>query len=410
LGVNFFKIFLTYNFFHNDKNYDQSNFDLSEGDLSDPELEKPQYSALLPVLREERVVIEQLISSIKSMNYPTYMIEVFFLVESDDYICSSILESIQLDYTFSLLKIPKIKPYTKAKACNFALNFCSGEILTIFDADDVPQPNQFLIVLNKFHENKDISSIQCILNSYNCNSNLLTKFFSVEYSIWFKCLLKSLNSLKMPITLGGTSNYFKSSIIKKISWDSYNVTEDAELGVLFWLQNQKIIICDSKTLEEAPLSISAWIKQRSRWIKGFLQTYFSYISRKNFLHLNFINKIKFLIWMNFFMFLPIFSQFIIFFIPLKFIVLNFSSHDFIKNFLWWLYFLNFIIYYFGQIYILLMNSKNFIVKLRFIDYFIFPFYCFLNIFATYKGVWQFFTKPYFWEKTMHGIWHKKIKK
>ncbi len=209
----------------------------------------------------------------------------------------------------------------------------------------------------------------------------------------------------MPVTLGGTSNHFKTKIIKKYKWDSYNVTEDADLGILLWLKGYQIIINDSKTLEEAPASILSWVKQRSRWIKGFLQTYFVYIKNNNHKNLNFFNRMKFLFWINCFILFPILSQFLSIIIPIKFILLKyfFGKTDFF-NLFFKIYICNFLFYYISHIIILFLNSKNLSVKIKFIDYLIFPLYLFLNIFATYRALWQFFSKKqYYWEKTLHGL-------
>jgi cellulose synthase/poly-beta-1,6-N-acetylglucosamine synthase-like glycosyltransferase len=419
--ANFFKIFLVLNFLFkkNDFSFEVMEFYDSkicpEGpnqvDEKDFLFKKNReiYTILLPVLNENQFILNQLIKSIKNINYPLHMLDVLILIEDDDHKSSLILESIQLDYIFEILKVPKLKPRTKAKACNFGLNFASGKFLTIFDADDIPDENQLLDVLNEFEKKgQTLSSVQCLLNPYNHQTNRLTKFYSFEYSIWFKCFLKSLNSIKMPITFGGTSNHFKTLVLRKYHWDSYNVTEDADLGVYFWLKDCKISIIDSETAEEAPISFLALIGQRSRWIKGFLQTYFVNINSKNHSHLSFFKRFKFLIWMNFFLFFPIFSQFLTIFIPIKFLILKFFfKNEMFFGILFKIYFLNFLIYYFGQIFILFINSKNLLEKPSLFDFLSFPIYLFFNILATYKAVWGFFMKQYYWEKTLHGFFKKK---
>ncbi len=357
----------------------------------------PIYTILLPIYKENDQTIKQLIKAIEYLDYPQYKLDVKILVENDDEISKQVIRSIaDLKYNFNIIKIPKYAPQTKAKACNYAINFSKGEFLVIYDSDDIPSAQQLKIALYNFKIYPDATCLQARLNSYNYNENFLTKFYSIEFDLWYKVFLPRMNSLHLPTTFGGTSNHFRIQTLKSNMWDSWNVTEDADLGIRWYLKNLgEVKIIDSQTLEEAPISISAWINQRSRWIKGFLQTYF--------IHKDHRGK-KFNLWLNFFIFLPIASQILFFPIVFEFIVLKFHHQSESQLFLASkisLY--SFIINYFLQIIPISINAKKFLWRPTLLIFF-FPLYSIaLNIISSYKALWQLFSKPFFWEKTKHGV-------
>ena len=176
---------------------------------------------------------------------------------------------------FELIIVPHSLPRTKAKACNYAMCFAKGKYVVIYDADDKPDRLQLKKALIEFDKGDDkLACVQARLNYYNSNYNLLTKFFSLEYVHWFYYLLPGLEKMHMPIPLGGSSNHFLVKALKKaFLWDAYNITEDADLGLRLAHMGYKTKVIDSETLEESPTNVFAWIKQRARWIKGYMQTY-----------------------------------------------------------------------------------------------------------------------------------------
>ncbi|MDN3030621.1 MAG: glycosyltransferase family 2 protein [Candidatus Tisiphia sp.] len=182
-----------------------------------------------------------------------------------------------------LIKVPFTLPRTKPKSLNYAMQYCKGKYVVIYDAEDRPDTDQLLKAVIAFDSlPKEYVCLQAKLNFYNENENLLTKLFSIEYCLWFKYLLKGLSIMNLPVTLGGTSNHFKVDALQKIGfWDAYNVTEDADLGIRLYSFGYKVHMIDSYTLEESPIDIINWINQRSRWIKGFIQTFLVFLAQKD---------------------------------------------------------------------------------------------------------------------------------
>jgi len=240
--------------------------------LNDEQL--PAYTVLIP-LYKEKAALPQLLQSIRKLDYPKSKLDVKLIIESDDAETFAALRQLRPESYFDIIRVPVSFPRTKPKACNYALRFAQGEMVCILDAEDQPDPLQLRKAASFFvqHDGRTIC-LQARLNYYNRDKNLLTKLFSIEYGAWFDYMLRGLNHLHMPIPLGGTSNHFPRHVLERFhAWDAYNVTEDADLGYRMAINGGHCGLMDSITLEEAPVKMMDWLRQRTRWIKGYMQTY-----------------------------------------------------------------------------------------------------------------------------------------
>lgn len=259
-------------------------------------------------------------------------------------------------------------------------------------------------VIKKFKlGNEKIVCIQAGLNYYNRRENLLTKMFAIEYSLWFDFMIKGLDYLKLPIPLGGTSNHFKIEKLREVGgWDAFNVTEDADLGIRIARFGYLCSTINDETKEEAPFTLKSWIKQRSRWIKGYIQTYFVHMKQpiKLYKDLGFINFLafQFSIGSTFFVFLtliPMFAFSILMWtsivnveIPQSFHYISLSNLIASAIFMIW--------------------SSLYVIKYRrwggmSIATIVFPYYWILHCVASFKALSQLmFGKAFYWEKTEHG--------
>jgi cellulose synthase/poly-beta-1,6-N-acetylglucosamine synthase-like glycosyltransferase len=374
-----------------------------------PNLSKPIYTILLPILFEEKLVIDQLISRVKKINYPLHQLDIKILLEEGDFQTKNILNQIKLEYNFDVIVIPDgskyLHPQTKARASNYGLRFARGDYLTIYDADNAPNPNQIQDAITHFIENQKLISIQYALYPYNNDENLLTKCYSMEFDLWYKVFIKKQAQLNLPINLGGTSNHFKMINLIHNMWDPYNVTEDADLGIRFYLQghhNDGIKIISDKhleTKEEAPITLEALIKQRSRWIKGFIQTFFVHF--KNYEE---DDKWRFRHWLFLFIGSPILSNLLIMPVLFEFFLISFLHKGFSAiSILGGFSIVVFLIYYALNVSMMYLNLDKISYKSSGAIFF-FPIYSIiLNVIASYKALWQLFSKPFKWEKTQHGI-------
>ena len=235
--------------------------------------ELPVYTILLPVYHESAVV-SQLMTGIARLNYPSDRLDVKILLEWDDIETREAVRDIDLPWA-EVLIVPDVGPKGKPRACNFGLARARGEFVVIYDAEDRPEPDQLRKAVAAFKlVEPEVVCLQAKLNYFNRAYNVLTRWFTAEYSMWFDQLLPGLQSLNAPIPLGGTSNHFVTSRLHALGgWNAYNVTEDADLGMRIFFRGWKTAILDSTTYEEATSRTYNWLRQRSRWVKGYMQTY-----------------------------------------------------------------------------------------------------------------------------------------
>ncbi len=243
-----------------------------------PDSALPTYTVLIPAYREPEV-INHLISSIARMEYPVNRLEVLVLVEEDDDDTIDAVRDADPGRQFKLVLVPPAEPRTKPKALNFGLTLARGELVAVYDAEDEPDPLQLrraAVALRRL--GPDVGCVQAKLSYSNPEQNLITKWFTIEYAMWFSFFLPGLASMHAPIPLGGTSNHFRRLALRSLGgWDPYNVTEDADLGIRMFREGYSVRVLESVTLEEANSDFVNWVKQRSRWYKGYLQTLFVHL-------------------------------------------------------------------------------------------------------------------------------------
>jgi cellulose synthase/poly-beta-1,6-N-acetylglucosamine synthase-like glycosyltransferase len=245
---------------------------LGETDLPDY-ADCPVYTVLVPLYREAESVLG-LMESLSALDYPADRLDIKLIVEASDTPTRAAIMAAKPDARFDIIVVPRSHPQTKPKACNYALRFAKGEFLTIYDAEDAPDVTQLRRAVAIFRSHPHIACLQARLNYYNAEENTLTRLFSLEYAMLFDVMLPALYALKIPIPLGGTSNHMRCGVLHRLgAWDAYNVTEDADLGVRLASEGYVTLPFNALTQEEAPVHVSAWIVQRSRWIKGYFQTW-----------------------------------------------------------------------------------------------------------------------------------------
>lgn len=234
----------------------------------------PVYTLLLPLYREANVV-DHLLTGIDALDYPREKLDVKLLLEPDDDETRAAIRAAHLPPHYQVLTVPPGGPKSKPKALNYGLLHARGEYCTIYDAEDRPAPDQLKKAVIAFRAlGHEIGCVQAKLNFYNPSQNLLTRWFTADYSQWFELYLPGLTSAGAPIPLGGTSNHFPTALLRQLGgWDPYNVTEDADLGIRLARAGLRTAMIDSVTYEEANSRLGNWLRQRSHWIKGYMLTW-----------------------------------------------------------------------------------------------------------------------------------------
>ncbi|NTF06383.1 glycosyltransferase [Agrobacterium rubi] len=234
----------------------------------------PVYTILVALYREEAVA-EQLINALDRLDWPKSRLDIKLVCEADDATTIDAIIRLNPGYHIELVRVPPSLPRTKPKALTYALSGARGEFIAIYDAEDRPHPKQLREAYARFRTGTDqLACLQAPLIISNANASWITSSFSLEYSALFRRMLPMLARMKMPLPLGGTSNHFRTAILRKVgAWDPYNVTEDADLGLRLHRLGYQSDVISYQTLEDAPTDIFVWLNQRSRWFKGWLQSW-----------------------------------------------------------------------------------------------------------------------------------------
>lgn len=366
----------------------------------------PTYTVLAPMYHESEV-LPHLAEAIRNLDYPLSKLDVKLILEEDDTETIRVARELGLEGIFEIIRVPLSLPKTKPKALNYALNFARGEYVTIYDAEDRPERDQLKKAVVAFRQSpENTACIQARLNYFNANENWLTRMFTLEYSLWFDFYLPALEVLRIPIPLGGTSNHFRMDVLRRVfGWDPFNVTEDADLGVRFTQLGYRVSVLNSTTYEEANNHIPNWIRQRSRWIKGYMQTYLVHmrdpvalyrsIGHSGFWGFQFFIGgtilstlvTPFLVGMYIFWLATSSQALDVIFPPL---LLYFSLFNLLAG--------NGYLIYITALGAFKRHLYNMIPYALTV-----PFYWMLMSVAAYKALIQLFYKPFFWEKTQHGI-------
>jgi len=241
--------------------------------IDDAEL--PLYTIIVPLFREA-AVLPILADALCKLDYPAAKLQILFAFEDADIETYEAAKALRLPEHIEFIRAPYSFPLTKPKACNYALSFARGEYLVVYDAEDLPDADQLKKAIAAFQNGGErLACVQAHLTYYNCFENWITRQFTLEYATLFDLILPMLERLKLPIPLGGTSTHFRTKVLREVgAWDPFNVTEDADLGMRLAMLGWRTGVIQSTTFEEANCRLNNWMRQRSRWIKGWMQTYF----------------------------------------------------------------------------------------------------------------------------------------
>jgi glycosyltransferase XagB len=396
-----FKVWVVYHAFRKDGILNISSEEVRS--LNDEDL--PFYTILVPLYREEEV-IPQIIKAMTSIDYPTDKLEILITLEKYD---KPTIEAIKRadppDY-FRTIILPDVEPKTKPKALNVAFQEVKGEYVVIYDAEIIPEEDQLKKAHIAFLKNPDVSVLQTKLDHYNSRQNIITKLFNVEFSFHYDYFLPGVVSLGFPVPLSGHSTHFKKNVLRDIgAWDPYNVTEDCDVGIRLARMGYKSAMINSFSFEEATTTVDSWVRQRTRWMKGFIQTSLVHLREPlrlqeelggsvNFLAflllvpgtviINIVNLLYWMLLISWFLtqsvlIQAIFPTFILYVSGVSFVVGNFIF-----------IYLNLLGVY-GR-------SRFDLVKYSLLS----PFYWLLLAIASTRAMIQMFVSPYKWEKTVHG--------
>ncbi len=366
----------------------------------------PVFTVLVPMFREPDV-LPILANALRNLDYPTSRLDIKIVLEAGDTETIDAAMNLGLEAIFEIIRVPPSQPQTKPKACNYALRFARGEYLVIFDAEDKPEPDQLRKVVAAFRRAPDnVACIQCRLNYYNRDENWLTRLFTLDYSLWFDLMLPGLERLGIPIPLGGTSNHFKMNVLRELhAWDPFNVTEDADLGIRMTQKGYGVMLIDSTTFEEANVSQPNWVRQRSRWIKGYMQTFLVHMRRP--IHLSrtigALGMLGFVFFIGGTVLFGLLNP--VFWIMFEFFTVTHTAGlDYLfPSVLLYISLFNLLAGNGLFIFVMMLAPfrRNWLELVPF-SLTVIWYWALMSI-AAWKAAWQLLAKPFYWEKTTHGL-------
>ncbi|MCJ8140236.1 glycosyltransferase [Falsirhodobacter halotolerans] len=235
----------------------------------------PDVSIIVALYREADIA-ERLVERLSRLDYPRDKLEILLAIEERDTLTRDALERAALPEWMRLAIVPHGKLKTKPRALNHALGLCRGSIIGIFDAEDAPAPDQIRRMVDRFHATPaEVACLQGVLDYYNPRTNWIARCFTIEYATLFRIILPGIQRMGLAIPLGGTTLYVRREALEKVgAWDAHNVTEDADLGLRLARFGYRTEVVNTVTHEEANCMPVAWVKQRSRWQKGYMMTWF----------------------------------------------------------------------------------------------------------------------------------------
>ncbi|MBK9079101.1 MAG: glycosyltransferase [Hyphomicrobium sp.] len=368
-----------------------------------PDANLPRYSVLVPVFREVAIA-PALVQAMGALDYPTDKLEIIFITEASDPQTRAALSAASPPAHMQIITVPAGQPQTKPRALNYALQAATGELIAVFDAEDVPDPQQLRKAAAMFATGgSELACVQARLSIYNPEVSFWTRQFTLEYAALFEAILPALERLGLPILLGGTSNHFRRSALAKVgAWDPFNVTEDADLGVRLARHGYRVDMLDSDTWEEAPRTVSAWLGQRTRWLKGWMQTYLVHMRhpRELFRDLGAWRVFGVQVMLGGMILSALVHPWFYLVVTGKMML----GHPMLpeSGSLWMVCWFNFVVGHAVGIALALISAWRSQGRVPLGSALQVPGYWLLISIASYRALWDLYTRPFYWQKTAHA--------
>ncbi len=369
-----------------------------------PLLHLPVVSIMVALYREAEIA-GRLIKRLEALDYPRDRLDILLVVEQDDAVTRHALSATRVPAWMRIVVVPHGVLKTKPRALNHALHLCRGSIVGIYDAEDAPAADQIRRVVHRFASaGPDVVCLQGVLDFYNPRTNWLAGCFTMEYAAWFRALLPGMARVGLAVPLGGTTLFFRRDALERLGgWDAHNVTEDADLGMRLARHGYRTELIDSVTMEEANCRVRPWIRQRSRWLKGYMITYCVHM-RDPALLLRQLGPWKFIGFQVFF--LTTLSQFLLAPLLWSFWLVPFGINHPVNLmapgaalvlaglFVW-----SEVTVYVVSVMALRRAGHRFNLLWPLVLHLYFP----LGALAGYRALWELVARPFYWHKTAHGV-------
>ncbi|MDO9640494.1 MAG: glycosyltransferase [Pseudotabrizicola sp.] len=364
----------------------------------------PTVSVIVALFGESDIA-PRLVRRLGKLDYPRERLDIVLVTEADDHMTRAALAEADLPPWMRIVVVPDGQIRTKPRALNFALDHCRGSIIGVYDAEDAPEPDQIRRIVQHFYQRgPEVACLQGVLDFYNPTTNWLSRCFTLEYATWFRIILPGLQRLGLPIPLGGTTLFFRRAALESLGgWDAHNVTEDADLGIRLCRHGYRTELIRTVTAEEANCRPLPWVRQRSRWIKGYMMTWATHMRDPGLLWRQlgpwkFAGfQVLFLCTLSQFVLIPVLWSFWLPWLGLPHPIAD-ALPPMVTIGLIGLLLLTEVVNLTLHLTALHLSGHRFSRWWVLMMHLYFP----LGALASYKAAWEVLRKPFFWDKTAHG--------
>jgi len=236
----------------------------------------PTVSIIVPVKDEEKVM-GRLLEAFLNVDYPPEKREIIVVEDGSADRTVEICEKYAKQYQGQIRLIRRPISNGKPSALNYALKHVKGEIVAVFDADNVPEPDALMRAVEYF-EDSSIAAIQGRTCCINADENILTKFISYEEAVYCEAYLKGKDVLSLFVPLSGNCQFIRRDVLEKIGgWYEEALSEDMEISVKLTASGCKIRYApDVRSWQESPANFTQLMKQRTRWFRGYMEVALRY--------------------------------------------------------------------------------------------------------------------------------------
>ncbi len=227
---------------------------------------------LLPFYKEECKSVEKTISSILKQNYKRDLLNVIIIIELDDVKTENCARIAYDILTKNGIKCQILKRHearsSKAAALNDALKYVKEPVVVIYDADDeIDDPYQISKGVSLIMSGYDAVGVK-VLRVGNTIAQTLSY---IDTFFWVNVSLPGITTISGYPLLSGEGLFVSRKALEIIGGFPDSLTEDSMLTIEFAKHKLKIGLLDSVIYENAPKTLSAVIKQRIRWHRGYAQ-------------------------------------------------------------------------------------------------------------------------------------------
>ncbi len=260
----YFQVFLLWSFFEKkEKKEDRSNLE---------ECDYLSTTIIVPCFNEEKTVARTVIS-LQELDYPKDKLRIIIVDDGSTDNTWNIIQQFKDDKRINLMH--KENEGSKFKALNFALEKIDSELIGVLDADSWVSKNALSDYMYFFRDKEVLATIPSMVIAEP--DSFLRKAQKAEYDvgIFSRKAFANINSIYIA---PGPFSVFRKYVFDTLGpYKEAHHTEDAEIALRMQKHHYKIAYSEKSIVYTVgPKTVKPLIKQRVRWVYGFIKNIIDY--------------------------------------------------------------------------------------------------------------------------------------